>query len=1119
MNERDRSQDVSLLESDPLWYKDAIIYELHVRAFADSNGDGRGDFRGLTQKLDYLKDLGVTTLWLLPFYPSPLRDDGYDIADYGDVHPDYGTLQDFRVFLRSAHRRGMRVITELVINHTSDQHDWFQRSRQAKRGSKWWNYYVWSDTPEKYQAARIIFKDFESSNWAWDPVAQAYYWHRFYSHQPDLNFESAAVRRSIFQVLDFWLRMGIDGLRLDAVPYLYEKEGTTGENLPETHAFLKRLRRHVDQNFSDRMLLAEANQWPEDAAEYFGKGDECNMAFHFPVMPRLFMATRMEDRYPIIEILNQTPEIPENCQWATFLRNHDELTLEMVTDEDRDYMYRMYAHDPRARINLGIRHRLSPLLDNDRRKIELMHGLLFSLPGTPVLYYGDEIGMGDNIYLGDRNGVRTPMQWSDDRNAGFSKANPQRLYLPVIIDPEYHYETINVQAQNNNSQSLLWWVKRLIALRKRYHAFGHGEIKFLHPENRKVLAFIRSFENESILVVANLSRFVQFVELGLDDYAGTVPVELFGRTSFPPIVEEQSYFLTLAPHSFYWFELQPQEIQEEAGQTRVLNVRDDWQQVFEEKTVDDLEQVLIRHLRNRRWFRGKARTIVDAGIEDTIPLETASATTVVTLVRVEYAAGEPETYVLPLSFAVGERAEQVREELAYRTVCRLRVRSRGQEPFEGILYDALGEGEFSFLLLEAMRNRRRFKGVKGALTGVPSKAFRTLAPADEEMPPPSLLRAEQTNTSVSFGDKLILKLYRRVEEGVNPDLELGRFLTDHAGFDHIPAVAGGVEYRRRGRESVSLAMLQEFVPNEGDAWRFTLDGLGRFYERALADRITVPDGAFVGRPLPELEQEELPDFILEAIGTYLPAVQMLGRRTAQMHAALASNTRDTAFSPEPFTPHYQRSLYQSVRTLARHAYDTLRDQLETVAEEDRADAEAVLEREPEMVARLRRLLDQTLSGMRMRTHGDYHLGQVLYTGRDFVIIDFEGEPARPLTQRRMKRSPLIDVAGMTRSFHYASLSALRNGNIRPEDRSQLEPWAHFWYQWVSATFLGSYLEEAGRPRWLPKTPEELDLLFNFVLLEKAVYELRYELNNRPEWAGVPLLGILEILREPLRVGV
>ncbi|HVZ17581.1 MAG TPA: maltose alpha-D-glucosyltransferase, partial [Terriglobales bacterium] len=551
------------LRSDPTWYKDALIYELHVRAFYDSVMDGIGDFGGLTQKLDYLEDLGITAIWLLPFAPSPLKDDGYDIADYTDVHPSYGSLGDFQKFLREAHRRGIRVITELVLNHTSDQHLWFQRSRRAEPGSRWRNFYVWSDTPDKYRDARIIFKDFETSNWTWDPVAKAYYWHRFYSHQPDLNWDNPEVRQAMLNVLDFWFDLGVDGLRLDAVPYLIEREGTNCENLAETHAVLKEIRQHLDTKYRDRMLLAEANQWPEDSVAYFGNGDECHMAFHFPVMPRLFMALRMEDRYPITDILRLTPSIPQNCQWAMFLRNHDELTLEMVTDEERDYMYRTYAHDRQMRINLGIRRRLAPLLENDRRKIELMNALLFSLPGTPVIYYGDEIGMGDNVYLGDRNGVRTPMQWSADRNAGFSRANPQKLYLPVNIDPQYHYEAVNVEAQYNNPHSLLWWMKRMIAQRKHYQALGRGSLEFLHPSNHKVLAFVRQYEEERVLVVANLSRFSQGVELDLQRHQGTVPIEVFGHSHFPAVTD-QPYFLSLGPYAFHWFHLQPKEASSES---------------------------------------------------------------------------------------------------------------------------------------------------------------------------------------------------------------------------------------------------------------------------------------------------------------------------------------------------------------------------------------------------------------------------------------------------------------------------------------------------------------------------------------------------------------------------
>src|SRR3954451_16415273 len=645
------------LPSDPLWYKDAIIYELHVKTFHDSNGDGIGDFRGVIEKLDYLQDLGITAIWILPFYPSPLKDDGYDIADYTTVHPQYGRLEDFQEFLTEAHRRGIRVITELVINHTSDQHPWFQRARHAPPGSPERNFYVWSDTPEKYRDARIIFKDFESSNWTWDPVAGAYFWHRFYSSQPDLNWDNPAVVKTVHGLMDYWFAMGVDGMRLDAIPYLFEREGTNCENLPETHQALKDLRAHIDSNHTDKMLLAEANQWPEESVEYFGDGNECHMAFHFPVMPRMFMAIRMEDRFPIIDILQETPPIPDNCQWAIFLRNHDELTLEMVTDEERDYMYRVYAEDPQARINLGIRHRLAPLLGNNRRLIEMMNGLLFSLPGTPVIYYGDEIGMGDNIYLGDRNGVRTPMQWSSDRNAGFSDANPQKLYEPVVVDYEYHYEAVNVVAQQSNPYSLLWWMKRIIALRKRYQAFSRGTVEMLQPDNRKILAFIRRYEDEVILVVANLSRYVQFVELDLSAFEGLAPVELFGRSSFPPIREE-GYVLTLGPHAFYWFALEPDpsrrapaRVRPEPTETPVLVVAGSWSELLHERGREALERALPAYLQARRWFAGKARQMRAVRLQEAVPLLGGAA--YVTILQVDYTEGDPDRYLVPLAHASG----------------------------------------------------------------------------------------------------------------------------------------------------------------------------------------------------------------------------------------------------------------------------------------------------------------------------------------------------------------------------------------------------------------------------------------------------------------------------------
>ena len=715
------------LEDDPLWYKDAVIYELHVRAFRDSNGDGMGDFRGLAEKLDYLQDLGVTTIWLLPFSPSPWKDDGYDIADYTDVHPAYGSLDDFKLFLNEAHRRGLRVLTEVVINHTSDQHPWFQRARRAESGSRWRDFYVWSDTPEKYNEARIIFKDFEASNWTWDPVAKAYYWHRFYSHQPDLNFDNPEVRQAVKEVAEFWFDMGVDAFRLDAIPYLFERENTNCENLPETHEFLKNFRAHVDRKFPGRMLLAEANQWPDDSVAYFGEGNECHMCFHFPVMPRLFMAIRMEDRYPIIEILNQTPPIPENCQWAMFLRNHDELTLEMVTDEERDYMYRVYAQDRQARINLGIRRRLAPLLGNDRRRIELMNALLFSMPGTPVLYYGDEIGMGDNIYLGDRNGVRTPMQWNADRNAGFSDGNPQRLFLPIITDPEYHSQTVNVESQQSNPSSLLWWMKRLIEHRKRFKAFSRGTMQFLAPDNRKVLAFVRKYGDETLLVVANLSRFPQFAELDLSEFRGMAPVEMFGCVRFPRI-GDSLYNITLSGHGFYWFTLEPVQSTEQAlpepeqrsKELPVVNITS-FDRLGDDRTVNALVRLLPTFLQTRRWYGSKTRTMTDLQVVDIVPFSDLGASIV--MIRIEFSEGDPDHYILPVSIASGEAAAHAEQHHADTIVARLKARDGST----GILYGAIWDPRFRDALVNLIREGKGMRGRNGVIGGVPSAAFRERA--------------------------------------------------------------------------------------------------------------------------------------------------------------------------------------------------------------------------------------------------------------------------------------------------------------------------------------------------------------------------------------------------------
>jgi maltose alpha-D-glucosyltransferase/alpha-amylase len=1114
-NRRVKSSDSVLLEQNPQWYKDAVIYEVHVRAFCDGNGDGIGDFQGLTEKLDFLQDLGITAVWLLPFYPSPLKDDGYDIADYTSIHADYGTLQDFKHFLREAHQRGIRVITELVINHTSDQHPWFQRARRARPSSSARNFYVWSDNQEKYPDARVIFKDFEPTNWSWDPVAKAYFWHRFYSHQPDLNFDSPEVRKALFAVLDFWLEMGVDGMRLDAVPYLYEREGTNCENLPETHAFLKELRQHVDKKFKNRMLLAEANQWPEDAVTYFGSGDECHMAFHFPVMPRLFMAVHMEDRFPIIDILDQTPAIPDVCQWALFLRNHDELTLEMVTDEDRDYMYKVYATDPRARLNLGIRRRLAPLLGNNRRKMELLNSLLFSLHGTPVIYYGDEIGMGDNIYLGDRNGVRTPMQWSPDRNAGFSRSNPQRLYLPVIIDPEHHYETVNVDAQQQNPSSFLWWMKRLVLLRKNYQCFGRGSREFLYPKNHRVLVFIRRFKEEIILVVANLSRFVNYVELDLSVYKGMVPVELFGYTRFPAI-GELPYFLTLGPHSFYWFKLEQPRASEARAATEGfeparLEVADSWENVLYGRARATLERIFPAYLLACRWFGGKAQPIRSVKNIDIVPFSTDSVTAFFTTWEVQYTGGTPESYLLPLAFATGDRAFELRQTNPQAVVAQLKIKEKVSEA-EGLLYDALCDPRFCKSLLASIGRGRRFKGDGAEIHAQPSRIFRAVAGNAGASLEPSLLKAEQSNTSVIYGDRLILKFFRRVTEGLNPDVEIGRFITEKTSFANVPPLAGFFEIRKGQGEPATLGILQGLVANQGDAWRYTLDSLGRYFEEILSRQLVPQDAATPEKPLAELAAQETPRLVQDLMGAYLSSALLLGQRTGELHSSLASDVKDPAFAPEPFTALYRRSLYQSLRTLVDQSLSLLEQRLQNLPEVIRPEAERILKLEGAIFERLRQIVDKKMTGMRIRCHGDFHLGQVLFTGKDFVIIDFEGEPARPITERRLKRSPLRDVAGMLRSFNYAALSKLKNNSMRPEDAVQLKPWVRFWNLWVSVNYLKGYFGATANSSFIPKSQEELNLMLSAYTLEKAVYELGYELNNRPSWVDIPIAGILEIMK-------
>ncbi len=1104
------------IQENPLWYKDAIIYQVHVRAFQDSDADGSGDFQGLTSRLDYLEDLGINTIWLLPFYPSPLKDDGYDISDYTAIHPSYGTLSDFSRFMKEAHRRGLRVITELVINHTSDQHPWFQMARRAPRGSKERDFYVWSDSMDKYAGTRIIFKDFESSNWSADPVAGAYYWHRFYAHQPDLNFDNPRVRKAIIQLMELWFKRGVDGMRLDAVPYLYEREGTSCENLPETHLFLKQLRRHMDARFPNRMLLAEANQWPEDAAAYFGQGDECHMAFHFPIMPRLFMAIRMENRFPIVDILNETPSIPENAQWAMFLRNHDELTLEMVTDRERDYMYQVYARDREMRINLGIRRRLAPLLGNERRAIELMNSLLLSLNGTPVIYYGDEIGMGDNVFLGDRNGVRTPMQWSADRNAGFSRANPQRLYLPVIIDPEYHYEAVNVENQQNNPRSLLWWMKRMIHLRRQYRAFGRGSLHFVSTSNPKILAFIRRYQDETVLVVASLSRYSQSVLLELNEFAGMVPMEIGGGTDFPAI-DDQPYPMTMDPYAYYWFALQPQrEEMLPATSTDqewpVLLMEKNWENLFKGKQ-NPLELILTEYLRRRRWFGGKARKMEAVKISDTVRLKIGPRGVAnLLIVRVEYSDGSRESYLLPLTCARGERAEQIRQESPTAIVARLE--SDGREA--GLLIDAMWDERFAATLVGLVRKGRPPRDVSSVVGVVPTRVARTLIPSPEQLPEPRVLQTEQSNTSVFFGKQIVLKLFRRVESGVNPDFEIGQALTEYGHFENTPPLMGAITYKPPHQDIATIAIVHAFIENQGDAWEYTIEYLGRFYENALAKEteIDVLPSVEGQKPMNGVS-EPPPELARELFGVFQQHAELLGRRTGEFHNVMASMDVHPELKPEPFTMFYRQAQYQSMRGLCTQVLRTLSEKRTAISRTHQDAVQQVLALEKAIVERFRPIKDHHFTSLRIRTHGDYHLGQVLFTGKDFMIMDFEGEPARSLSERRAKSSALRDVAGMLRSLHYASFAALFNLRDRgaPVKVENAEPWRALWYVWSGAAFLRGYLEATAESAFMPRDTEEMVILLEAHILEKAIYELGYELNNRPDWIGIPLQGILDIMRE------
>ena len=1091
------------------WYKDALIYEVHIKAFRDGNGDGIGDFAGLLQKLDYLQDLGVTAIWLLPFYPSPLRDDGYDIADYYSINPSYGDLSQFQELLTQAHARNLKVITELVINHTSDQHPWFQRARKAPKGSPERDFYVWTDDPGKYKDVRIIFQDFETSNWTYDTAAGQYFWHRFFHHQPDLNYDNPLVQEEVFKIIDFWCRLGVDGFRLDAVPYLYEREGTNGENLPETHAYLKKLRKHVDEHFPGTLLLAEANMWPEDSAAYFGDGDECHMNYHFPVMPRMFMALQTEDRYPITDIYDQTPGIPETCQWAIFLRNHDELTLEMVTDEERDYMYKVYVKDPKARINLGIRHRLAPLMGNNRKKIELLNYLLFSLPGTPVLYYGDEIGMGDNYYLGDRDGVRTPMQWSSDRNAGFSEANPHKLYLPVILDPEYHYEAVNVEVQNWNTSSLLWWMKRLINKRKQYKAFSWGDMKFIPSENPKILAFTRTHEEETMLVIANLSRYTQPVELDLGDYSGYNPIEVFSKNKFPIVKNDTPYFMTLGGHDCQWFILeQSQSLLAEKQILPLLEVNS-WDEIFRKDVIARLEaRIFPDYMMQLRWFGGKGRVIENMEIIHHAEVELPEHTAIFFLIQVSYQSGLPDIYQLPVSFAGQALAVKLQEAYPKSVICRMTI-----DGAEGVLYDALYGAPLQETIFSLMADNREIR-LRSSRMAFTSKSTLKNHIEEEESIKPRVLSGEQSNTSLIYGNRFFMKVFRKVDRAINPDLEITRFLSENTSFQNIPAFMGAIEWKYE-KDSLVVAMMQEMVESSGDAWVNMLDRLNDYNETILVSNRAAITNERLGSLIDPAGYDSIPEELKELIdAATAEQVHLLGVRTGEMHLALASGTAFPDFKPEEYSLHYQRSLFAGLQSLVRGTFLNQSKNLQKLDEEVRKEAEDVLAMKEDILEVLRRIYSKKIDVIKIRIHGDYHLGQVLFTGKDFVITDFEGEPARSYSERRLKRSPLRDVAGMIRSFHYAAYGSLvLDNHIRKEDFDKLIPFLEQWYHYISGFFMKAYLETVKGSAFIPANREDLETLMTTFLLEKAIYELNYELNNRPGWVMIPLRGIKMLMKK------
>jgi maltose alpha-D-glucosyltransferase/alpha-amylase len=1076
------------LDGDALWYKDAIIYQLHVKAFADSNNDGIGDFAGLTEKLGYLQELGVTALWLLPFYPSPGRDDGYDIADYGAINPDFGTMKDFRRFIVEAKRRGLRVITELVINHTSDQHDWFKRARRSDPKSSARNWYVWSDTDQKYQGTRIIFTDTEKSNWTWDTEASAFYWHRFFSHQPDLNFDNPRVVSALVQVMKRWLDTGVDGFRLDAIPYLCERDGTNNENLPETHAIIRKLRAELDAYAKGKVLLAEANQWPEDVQEYFGRGDECHMAYHFPLMPRIYMAIAQEDRFPITDILRQTPDIPANCQWALFLRNHDELTLEMVTDVERDYLWSTYANDPRARINVGIRRRLAPLMDNDRRKIELMNSLLLSFPGTPIIYYGDEIGMGDNIYLGDRNGVRTPMQWSPDRNGGFSRADPARLYAPTIMDPVYGYESVNVEAQSRSLSSLLSATKRLISVRKSTLAFGRGSMTFIRPANRAVLAYVRKLGEEVILCVANLSRSAQATELDLSAWKDRVPLEMLGRTRFPAI-GELPYMITLAPYGFYWFQLRERDKSDPVApsivpefETLVVPLGATWVSLARTRSVFERD-VLPGHLARTRWYPQRSAEAIHPTLISAIPFCDIGDNRPWLTFFEATERGTTTRYVLPMQI---EWMRFDRERYNPNALAAVRQGAR-----EGTLLDVATDRIFIALLLRNLRETLTLEENDLRLEFRPTSKFsHKLVKEPERI---RVIETEPCSSTAVVDNDYVFRLYRKLESGINPAIEVGRFLTDVADFANTPAMLGSVELVE-GNSKSAVAIVHAFVENQGDGWTVTAAYLDRFVEE---QRLLATSGQT------SESDEQTP---------YLRYMAQAGRRVAEMHLALAGTRELADFAPEPTRPADVQQWIEDTASLADRVFDALEQQRGAIREADRALADQALAQRATLHDRLKALLPPDIDGLNIRHHGNFDLSRMLIVKDDIFIIGFEGESRRPLDERRRKAPAARDVAGLIRSIDYSATDALEHAlKLAPDEQGRLGTALAEWRDRAAAAFLAAYREIMTNTRLWPADPQAADQLLNFFLLEKTLTEVEYELSHRPEWLRVPLNGMLRLL--------